>query len=218
MEERARTQKGRETRRGAGTGKKTVGKKTRGGTAKAPLLSTHGAVGINAPVRVHRPGECSRASRMHLRMQCLAPVSSSSTPFPWRGSTLPSVLPLALSPSLLLRLSPSYPGSRRFRLRRVTLSLSLSVLPGFSPFSATMYTALPYSLLTFPARPRALSLPFFPPPLLPRSPRLSYPTALSSSPIPFRTFTLAEAKPYTLHPKNNPHRGVSYDLYTAYVK
>lgn len=198
-------------RRGGRSGRK----KTRDGTAKAPL-STHGSRGINAPVRVHRPGECSRASRMHLRMQCLAPVSSSSTPFPWRGSTLPSVLPLFL----FLSRSASLPPTLDLGVS-ACIAPSLSVLPiatDFSPFSASCTRcSLILSLPSLRAHGRSLSrssLRLF---CRARPDSRIYPTTLLI-PVPFRTFTFAGAKPYVLHPKNNPRRNVSYDLYTAYVK
>lgn len=158
---------------------------------------THSLQGINAPVvRVHRPGECSRASRMHLRMQ-LSPVSSSSTSFPSRTLLLalsrfsyaPSFSPLSLSFFLRSHILP--PAS--------PVSFHHILCSDFSPSSATCTPRVsPYSLLTFPAALIGTPLYFA---HLPPSQR-------PSSSRPFSHFYIRSGKalPY---PMNNPRRDIA---------
>lgn len=103
------------------------------------------------------------------------------------------------------------------------LLLSLSFF--FSPFVSCsllrfltllddVYTVSSYSLLTFPARLQA-SLPPASSSSLLHTLTLRPTTLLVA--FPFRTFTFAQGKPYSLslpYPENNPRRSISYDLYT----
>ena len=109
--------------------------------------------------RVHRPGECSRASSMHLRMQpepcfiLINPFSSAS-----RHDSL-SLLARCFCSALHVRVVPfsfSRPSHPPFFLS-LSLSLSLSLFPSACRRSST-------SPLSHPPQRHTARLPFYSPP------------------------------------------------------
>lgn len=133
------------------------------------------------PSRVHRPGECSCASRMHLRMQPLARFPPCQPLFLHAIAPFPSPFALLLPPSPSLFLSHS-PSIFTFSSESRHLSPSYSLLRFFTLPQRRSVHGVP---LFSPHLPCAfIGAPFF----SHTHPRPNNPSRL----VPFRTFTFAQ--------------------------